>query len=183
MRFANVLHLYRVRLRARALQECFAIVGIAAGVGLLFASQIASSSLSSSVGQLNSGIVGSATLQLTARDAQGLPEKLVAETRHLSGVKVAAPLLEVSANAFGPKGSDSVELVGADGALAELKGALVRKVALTPFAGRGSGRPACACGKSVGAKKFGDIMQVPGARAHQRSGALFDAHAKSRSAP
>ena len=83
MRFANVLHLYRVRLRARALQECFALIGIAAGVGLLFASQIASSSLSSSVGQLNSGIVGAATLQLTAREAQGMPEELVGETRRL----------------------------------------------------------------------------------------------------
>ncbi len=58
MKLSNVLHLYRVRLRSRPLQECFAVVGIAAGVGLLFASQIASSSLSSSVGQLNSGIVG-----------------------------------------------------------------------------------------------------------------------------
>ncbi len=64
-----------------------------------------------------------------------MPEKLVGETRRLSGVRIAAPLLEVSANAVGPKGSDSVELVGADGTLAELKGALVRKVALTPFAG------------------------------------------------
>ncbi len=42
-------------------------MGIAAGVGLLFASQIASSSLSSSVGKLNSGIVGKATLQVTPR--------------------------------------------------------------------------------------------------------------------
>ena len=135
MRFANVLHLYRVRLRARALQECFAVIGIAAGVGLLFASQIASSSLSSSVGQLNSGIVGAAKLQVTARDAHGLPEALLKQTRRLEGVRIAAPLLEVSANATGPKGSESVELVGADATLAELKGALVRKVALTPFAG------------------------------------------------
>ena len=105
MRLANVLHLYRVRLRARLLQECFAVVGIAAGVGLLFASQIASSSLSSSVGQLNSGIVGAARLQLTARDAHGLPARLVTQARRLPGVRVAAPLLEVNADASGPKGS------------------------------------------------------------------------------
>jgi putative ABC transport system permease protein len=66
MRFSNLIHLYRVRLRARALQELFAIVGIAAGVGLLFASQIASSSLSSSAGKLNSGIVGRATCRACA---------------------------------------------------------------------------------------------------------------------
>ncbi len=49
MKPLNALHLYRVRLRARFWQECFAIVGIAAGVALLFASQVASSSLQSSV--------------------------------------------------------------------------------------------------------------------------------------
>jgi putative ABC transport system permease protein len=172
MRFANVLHLYRVRLRARALQECFAIVGIAAGVGLLFASQIASSSLSSSVGQLNSGIVGAAKLQLTARDAHGLPEKLVAEARHLPGVKVAAPLLEVSANAVGPKGSDSVELVGADSALAELKGALVRKVALTPFAGVEAVVLPVPVAQAVGVRKFGDIVHFQ-ALGHSSEAALY----------
>jgi putative ABC transport system permease protein len=159
MRFANVLHLYRVRLRARALQECFAIIGIAAGVGLLFASQIASSSLSSSVGQLNSGIVGAAKLQVTAHDAHGLPEELVAQSRRLPGVRVAAPLLEVSANAEGPKGSQSVELVGADATLAQLKGALVRKVALTPFAGVEAVVLPVPVANAVGAKKFGDSVK------------------------
>jgi len=172
MRFANVLHLYRVRLRARALQECFALIGIAAGVGLLFASQIASSSLSSSVGQLNSGIVGTATLQLTAREAQGMPEKLVGETRRLSGVRIAAPLLEVSANAVGPKGSDSVELVGADGTLAELKGALVRKVALTPFAGVEAVVLPAPVADTLGAKKFGDSIKFQ-ALGHTSEAALY----------
>jgi putative ABC transport system permease protein len=160
MRFANVVHLYRVRLRARLLQECFAVVGIAAGVGLLFASQIASSSLSSSVGQLNSGIVGAATLQLTARDAHGFPEKLVGEVRHLAGVRVAAPLLEVEANIHGPKGSESVELVGADGSLLQLKGALVHKVGLNPFGGVSAiVLPTPVAGK-IGVHKFGSIVTV-----------------------
>jgi putative ABC transport system permease protein len=173
MRFANVLHLYRVRLRARALQECFALIGIAAGVGLLFASQIASSSLSSSVGQLNSGIVGAATLQLTARTAQGMPEKLVGETRRLSGVRIAAPLLEVSANAVGPKGgSDSVELVGADSTLAELKGALVRKVALTPFAGVEAVVLPVPVANTLGVKKFGETIKFQ-ALGHTSEAALY----------
>jgi putative ABC transport system permease protein len=172
MKFANVLHLYRVRLRARALQECFALIGIAAGVGLLFASQIASSSLSSSVGQLNSGIVGAATLQLTAREAQGMPEKLVSETRRLSGVRIAAPLLEVSANAVGPKGSDSVELVGADSTLAELKGALVRKVALTPFAGVEAVVLPVPVADTLGVKKFGESIKFQ-ALGHTSEAALY----------
>lgn len=155
MKLSNVLHLYRVRLRARLLQEFFAVVGIAAGVGLLFASQIASSSLSSSVGQLNSGIVGQAKLQLTARDAHGMPASLVSEVRKLPGVRIAAPLLEVSANAIGPKGSDSVELVGADGTLAKLQGALVKKVALTPFAGVQAVVLPAPVATALGANKFG----------------------------
>jgi putative ABC transport system permease protein len=172
MKFANVLHLYRVRLRARALQECFAVVGIAAGVALLFASQIASASLSSSVGQLNSGIVGSAQLQLTAPNAQGFSEKLVGEVRRLAGVRVAAPLLEVSANIRGPKGSESVELVGADGSLLKLKGALVHKVGLNPFGGVSAiVLPTPVAGK-IGVHKFGSIISVE-ALGHVSEAGLF----------
>ncbi len=137
MKALNVLHLYRVRLRARALQECFAVVGIAAGVALLFASQVASSSLSSSVAQLSRGIVGSATLQLVARDPHGLPEDLLGEVRRISGVRAAAPLVEASAEASGPRGSESVELVGADSSLATLGGALVRHSTVTQLSGFG----------------------------------------------
>ncbi len=102
MRPRNALHLYRVRARARIVQELFAVVGIAAGVALLFASQVASESLSSSVAQLSRGIVGKATLQLLARDPHGMPQGLLGEVRALAGVRAAAPLLEASANARGP---------------------------------------------------------------------------------
>ncbi|MGA8364669.1 MAG: hypothetical protein WB709_09130, partial [Solirubrobacteraceae bacterium] len=97
MKPRNVLHLYRVRLRARLLQECFAIVGIAAGVALLFASQVATSSLSSSVAQLSQGIVGNATLQLLARSEQGFAAGTLTQVRAIAGVRAAAPLLEASA--------------------------------------------------------------------------------------
>ena len=83
-------------------------------MALLFASQVASQSLQSSVAQLSHGIVGNASLQLLASDPQGLPASLVAQVRATPGVHVAAPLLEASAEATGPKGSASVELVGAD---------------------------------------------------------------------
>jgi putative ABC transport system permease protein len=172
LRLGNVLHLYRVRLRARLLQECFAVVGIAAGVGLLFASQSASSSLSSSVGQLNSGIVGKATLQLTARDAHGFDEKLVNEVRGLASVKVAAPLLEVSANARGPKGQESVELVGADPALAQLGGTLVRKTALTPFGGISAVVLPAPVAHTLGVRKFGETMIVQ-AYGHETEAGLY----------
>ena len=159
MRFSNVIHLYRVRLRARALQELFAIVGIAAGVGLLFASQIASSSLSSSVGKLNSGIVGKASLQVTARDPHGFDEQVLTQVRHLQGVHLAAGLIEASANAVGPKGSESVQLVGADSSLTELGGALVKRAALTPFAGLGAVVLPAPVAKTIGVRIFGKMVR------------------------
>ena len=164
MRFSSVIHLYRVRLRARALQELFAIIGIAAGVGLLFASQIASSSLSSSVGKLNSGIVGKATLQVTARDPHGFDEQMLTQVRHLQGVRLAAGLIEATANAVGPKGSESVELVGADSSLTELGGALVKRAALTPFAGLGAVVLPAPVAKTIGVTAFGKnvTFQVAG---------------------
>jgi putative ABC transport system permease protein len=185
MRFSNVIHLYRVRLRARALQELFAIVGIAAGVGLLFASQIASSSLSSSVGKLNSGIVGGASLQITARDPHGFEEQVLKQVRHVQGVRLAAGLIEATANAVGPKGSESVELVGADSSLTQLGGALVKRAALTPFAGLGAVVLPAPVAHKIGVTSFGKMVtfQVRGqsseaalfAQLHEKQiGALID---------
>ncbi len=161
---SNVLHLYRVRLRARLLQELFAVVGIAAGVALLFASQVASSSLSSSVAQLSHGIVGNATLQLVARDAQGFEEGYVKQVRALPGVRTVAPLLEGNANAVGPRGHESVELVGADASLSELGGSLVHNTQLSPVAGIGAIVLPAPLAQKIGVTKFGEeaTLQLDG---------------------
>jgi putative ABC transport system permease protein len=155
MKLTNLLHLYRVRLRARLLQECFALVGIAAGVALLFASQIASESLSGSVAQLSHGIVGSATLQVTARDPHGFDQQLLGRVRAVRGVKLTAPLLEANANARGPHGSKSVELIGADASLTRLGGELVRHTKLAPFGGIGAIVLPAPLARSIGVTKFG----------------------------
>ncbi|HXB66066.1 MAG TPA: ABC transporter permease [Solirubrobacteraceae bacterium] len=155
MKPANVARLYGVRLRARLAQECLAVVGIAAGVALLFASQVSSASLQSSVAALTRGIAGSATLQLVVRGPQGLPASTLARVRAIPGVRTAAPLLEVDANASGPRGSTSVELVGADGSLAKLGGALVRHTRLTPFGGFGAVVLPAPLANALGVTKFG----------------------------
>jgi putative ABC transport system permease protein len=152
----NALHLYRVRLRARLVQECLAIAGIAAGVALLFASQVANTSLQSSAAALSRGIVGSATLQLVARGSEGFPEGMLARVRGLQGVRVAAPILEAGALVSGPKGSESVELIGADGSLSKLGGALVRRTALSPFGGIGSVVLPAPLARTIGVRKFGE---------------------------
>lgn len=120
--FLNVLALYGIRLRHRWLQELLAVVGIAAGVALLFASQVASTSLSGPVQDLNRGLVGNSQLQLVGRGADGFPESVADRVRKLPGVKIAAPVLQVQANVVGPRGSRPITLFGADPRTVELRG-------------------------------------------------------------
>jgi putative ABC transport system permease protein len=152
---SNALHLYRVRLRVRLVQECLAALGIAAGVALLFASQVANSSLESSVAQLSHGIAGKATLQLLARDPRGFPQSTLQAVRQIHGVRIAAPLLEAGANAIGPKGSRSVELIGADSSLSALGGSLVQSADLRPFAKIGAAALPAPISQAIGVRQFG----------------------------
>lgn len=179
MRPLNLLHLYRIRLRSRLLQELFALAGIAAGVALLFASQIAASSLSGSVETLNEGIVGRATLQLSARSAQGFPQTLVKRVRTMQGVKVAAPLLEANGYAAGPGGGASVQLIGAGPALKALGGALVRRTNLDPFAGFGAVVLPAPLARSVGVTKFGQKLTLHFAGRTSHAGLYRQLHAKT----
>ncbi len=126
MRALGILHLYRVRLRSRLVQDTFAAVGIAVGVALLFASQVANTSLNGSVKQLTSGLVGRSRLQLEARSPLGFEAGMLARVQHLPGVSSAAPILEEPANVLGPAGAQSVDLIGADPRFVHLGGSLLR---------------------------------------------------------
>ena len=79
----NIVWFYGVRLRARFVQEIFAVLGISVGVALLFSSQVANTSLSGSVAQLTSNIVGNSRLELQARGPQGFSERELAEVKRL----------------------------------------------------------------------------------------------------
>jgi len=116
MRLSRIAHLYRVRLKARIVlvQELFALAGIAVGVALLFASQVASASLNGSVHQLTSELVGNMQFQLDAREEGGFDQRLLGEVQRLPGVSAALPVLETSANAIGPAGQRAVDLIGTD---------------------------------------------------------------------
>jgi putative ABC transport system permease protein len=126
-RLANVAHLYLVRLRARTVlvQEAFAILGIAVGVALLFASQVASTSLNGSVAQLTSSVIGRADLQLEARDSHGLSERLVLRVRHTPGVQTAVPVLEQRVGLIGPAGRENVDLIGVEPRMVRLASPLL----------------------------------------------------------
>ncbi|HEV7527995.1 MAG TPA: FtsX-like permease family protein [Solirubrobacteraceae bacterium] len=128
MKLSSILRLYRVRLRARLTQELFAVLGIAIGVALLFASQVANTSLDGSVQRLTDGIVGPMRFQLATRSSAGFDERLLKEVASLPGVQAAAPVLEQNANIVGPSGQRSVDLVGTDPRLASLGGRIAQHV-------------------------------------------------------
>jgi putative ABC transport system permease protein len=136
MSLSNVLAVYRARLRARTVlvQECFAILGIAVGVALLFATQVASTSLSQSVHELTRQVVGSAQWQLDARGPDGFHERLLREVRQLPGVAVALPVLEQQVNVIGPRGERAVDLIGTDPRFAHLAGTLLQRFSAAQLA-------------------------------------------------
>jgi putative ABC transport system permease protein len=129
MSLSDILFLYRARLGARAVlvQEGFAVVGIAVGVALLFASQVASTSLARSVQDLTREVVGDTQLQIDARGADGVSERLLREVQRVPGVQAALPVLEQQVNVVGPGGQRSVDLIGADPRFARLGGSLLRR--------------------------------------------------------
>lgn len=129
MSLSDILFLYRARLRARAVlvQEGLAVVGISIGVALLFASQVASTSLTHSVQQLTSQVFGSTQqFQLDARGPAGVNGQLLGEVRRVPGVRTALPVLEVQANVIGPTGQRSVDLLGISPRFARFSGPLLR---------------------------------------------------------
>jgi putative ABC transport system permease protein len=131
IRLAKIIRLYRLRLKVRAVlvQEMLAVLGIAVGVALLFASQVASTSLDSSISELTSSIIGPAKFQLEARDSHGFSERLLADVRQTPAVRAAVPVLEQRVGIIGSSGRANVDLIGADPRTVHLKkGPLSRRL-------------------------------------------------------
>jgi putative ABC transport system permease protein len=128
MALSSILRIYRARLRVRVVlvQELLAVAGLAAGVALLFASQVAGTSLNHSVSQLSNELVGNMQLQLQARSPQGFDARLLGAVRRMPGVAEALPVLEEQADVIGPRGRESVELLGSDPRFAHAGGPLLR---------------------------------------------------------
>lgn len=118
--------LYWLRLRKWPIQELLAGVGIATGVALVFAVQVANSSVTGSVEQLVRGITGSAELALVARDQSGFSERALREVQAIEDVRAAAPVVLARASVAGPDGSAMVELAGVTPDFARLSSSLVR---------------------------------------------------------
>ena len=165
MGLANILLLYRARLRARVVlvQEGFAIVGIAVGVALLFSSQVASTSLSQSVTQLDKQVLGSSQLQLDARGPDGFSERLLERVRHVPGVQLALPVLEAPVNVSGPDAQRSVVLIGTDPQFADTSGPLFQSFSAGQLAGVHAIALPAPIARAIGAGTFQSArLQVSG---------------------
>jgi putative ABC transport system permease protein len=123
MRPFALIHLYREWLRAHAVQELLAGVGVAIAVALAFATLLANASIAGSTDEVVHAVVGSATLQLRAQGPDGFDERMLVKVEHLAGVKQAAPLLEQTATLVGPHGKQAtVDIAGTNVGLAILNG-------------------------------------------------------------
>ncbi|MGD0453383.1 MAG: ABC transporter permease [Solirubrobacteraceae bacterium] len=131
MRFSGLLYLYGRRLRTRPVQELLAGVGIAIGVALVFAVQVANSSITASSSAIVRGIAGTASLQLRSRDSDGFDERLLARVQRLPGVEQAAPILDENASLVSPGGRRvAVDLASAAPSLISLNGSITRNISI-----------------------------------------------------
>jgi putative ABC transport system permease protein len=123
VRFSALVYFYGRRLRTHPVQEVLAGLGIAVGVALVFAVQVANSSITSGSSQIVRSIVGTATLQLRARSSAGFDERLVGRVRAFPDVEQAAPVLDLSATVRSTDGRVvAVQLVSANLTLGMLDG-------------------------------------------------------------
>jgi putative ABC transport system permease protein len=117
-----LVHLYRLRLRAHAVQELLAASGIAVGVALVLGVLVANASITGSAQELVHELVGSARLELAARSQSGFAQSLARDARRLPGVRVAAPVLRENVAVVGPRGRQPVQLLGVTPSVVSLGG-------------------------------------------------------------
>jgi putative ABC transport system permease protein len=120
----TLLLFYKRHLRVQPLRELMAVLGIAAGVALLFAVQVAHRSITGSFEEVAHGVAGNATLELAARGPEGFDARLAEQAGGLPGVRAAAPILTQPIVATGPRGRRALTLVGADEQITALHGRL-----------------------------------------------------------
>jgi putative ABC transport system permease protein len=163
MKPSGILHLYRLRARERLVPEAFAALGIAVGVALLFASQVANTSLTGSVRELTRGLTGQSQLQLTSRTSSGFDQRLLNGARAIPGVRSASPVLEASANVIGPRGRRSVELIGADPRSVHLGGSLLRHFSAAALARQHAFALPAPVAQAIGARQLEPLKLQLGA--------------------
>jgi putative ABC transport system permease protein len=163
---SSILRLLRARLRARTVlrQEGFAIFGIAVGVALLFASQVANTSLTRSAAQLDRQVVGASQFQLDARGPGGFDEKLLGRVERVPGVRAAVPVLEQEVDVIGPHGQRSVDLIGPDPRFADVSGPLLQHFSATQLGVQHALALPAPLARAIGAGSLETVKLQVGAR-------------------
>lgn len=108
----TLLMFYRRHLRVQPIRELMAVLGVAAGVALLFAVQVSHRSITGSFEEIAHGVAGRATLELAGRSPEGFSERIAEEVEHMPAVKIAAPILQQPIIVTGPRGRRALTLVG-----------------------------------------------------------------------
>jgi putative ABC transport system permease protein len=167
MSLRTLLYFYGWRLRAHPFQELLAGAGIAIGVALLFAVQVANTSMTGSAAQTVHAITGSAQFELAARDDHGFDQRLIEAVRQLRGVRVASPVLDRRGVLAGPRGERAVMVVGVDPSLAALGGAVTHDFGPSglKLPSRGLVVPNTIA-QQIGAPVGGDVRVLVAGRAH-----------------
>lgn len=119
--------LYWWRLRTQPVQEALALAGIAAGVALIFAVEIANTSVPVSVRDLVHGIAGPASLEVAARTPEGFDERLISKVGEVPGVFGDSGILNARVTVIGPRGQRTLTLFGAEAGIAAIGGSLARQ--------------------------------------------------------
>lgn len=166
VRLSALASMYGWRTRHHGMQELLAGAGIAIGVALMLGVLVASTSITGSASQTLHSIIGTARLQLTARSPAGFDESLAEQVGRLPDVKVAAPLLRENAMIVGPKGRQSIQLVGLTPSQIALRGTATLNLA--PGSGLlagGLGLPSNVAGQ-IGANASEDVTLIANGESH-----------------
>ncbi|MGA2165818.1 MAG: ABC transporter permease [Solirubrobacteraceae bacterium] len=123
----TLLLFYRRHLRVQPLRELMAVVGVAAGVALLFAVQVAHHSITGSFEEITHGVTGRATLEVAGRAPEGFDQRVAEEVERMPGVRALAPVFEEPIVVVGPRGDRALTLVGANEQITTLGGTLSRE--------------------------------------------------------
>lgn len=123
----TLLIFYRRHLRVQPLRELMAVMGVAAGVALLFAVQVAHRSITGSFEEITHDVAGRATLELAARSPEGFNQNVAEEVEHMPDVKATAPILQQPVVVVGPHGRRALTLVGSTEQITALGGKLSRQ--------------------------------------------------------
>jgi putative ABC transport system permease protein len=178
MRWSGIGRLYGRRLRARLGQELFAFAGVAVGVALLFAVQVSNASLAHSIADLTRGFVGRAQLQLVARSANGLDERIAGVVARDPSVEAAAPVLQLPINLVGPAGERGLTLLAADARVAQLGGTALGGLGLASVPRLNAVALPAEIARAVGAHAGGRVrLQIAGRSVRARVAATLNATA------